>query len=131
MSWSYGYDEKWKRDIGYGVPATCDHVSCGRHIDRGLGHVCGSDPYGGDYGCGLYFCEEHLYLDTSGRTGPFGDRSIFLCSRCRVKDVPHEPTPDTREWMEHKMTDVSWADWRKEKPEEVHELQKVLYGGGA
>lgn len=21
MSWSIGYDEKWQRDIGYGVPA--------------------------------------------------------------------------------------------------------------
>ena len=25
MGWSIGFDSKWNRDIGYGVPATCDY----------------------------------------------------------------------------------------------------------
>src|SRR4051812_7048849 len=25
MGWSIGYDSNWQRDIGYGVPAFCDH----------------------------------------------------------------------------------------------------------
>ncbi len=25
MGWSIGYDKNLKRDIGYGVPATCEH----------------------------------------------------------------------------------------------------------
>ena len=28
MGWSIGYDEKWQRDIGYGVPAICDYPGC-------------------------------------------------------------------------------------------------------
>lgn len=28
MGWSIGYDNSWKRDIGYGVPAFCDHPGC-------------------------------------------------------------------------------------------------------
>jgi hypothetical protein len=46
MSWAIGYDGRWKRDIGYGVPAYCDHPGCNEEIDRGLAHVCGGEPYG-------------------------------------------------------------------------------------
>ena len=28
MGWSIGYDNNWNRDIGYGVPAFCDHPKC-------------------------------------------------------------------------------------------------------
>lgn len=28
MGWSVGYDDNWKRDIGYGVPALCDYPDC-------------------------------------------------------------------------------------------------------
>lgn len=54
MGWSIGYDKKWKRDVGYGVPTTCDHHDCNEEIDRGLSYVCGGDIYGGERGCGLY-----------------------------------------------------------------------------
>ncbi len=53
MGWSIGSDGD--RDIGYGVPAECDHPDCTAEIDRGLSYVCGGDPYGGEYGCGLFF----------------------------------------------------------------------------
>lgn len=56
MGWSLGYDDNWKRDIGYGVPSTCDHPSCNEEINRGLAHVCGGQPPGGEFGCGLFFC---------------------------------------------------------------------------
>ena len=36
MSWSIGYDDNWDRDIGYGVPAYCDHPGCNEEIDRGF-----------------------------------------------------------------------------------------------
>jgi hypothetical protein len=55
MGWSIGYDSKWQRDIGYGVPGVCDDPACAEKIDRGLSYVCGGEPYGGDEGCGLYF----------------------------------------------------------------------------
>lgn len=44
MGWSIGFDEHWQRDIGYGVPATCDHPGCGAKIDRGLSFVTTNNP---------------------------------------------------------------------------------------
>lgn len=101
MGWAVGFDEHWQRDIGYGVPATCDYPGCGARIDRGLSYVCGGEPYGGDNGCGLYFCDKHIYCN--GKP---------LCERCDVGKEPFEPTPDVAEWIEHKATDPSWAEWR-------------------
>ena len=99
MGWSIGYDNNWKRDIGYGVPAICDFPKCGKKIDRGLSYVCGSEPYGGDYGCGLYFCEEHFnYKKPHG-----ADRNIQLCPRCYRYREPYKPTPDIKEWIEWKL----------------------------
>ena len=118
MGWSIGFDENWKRDIGYGVPAICDHPGCGEAIDRGLDHVCGSEPYGGEHGCGLYFCDDHLFL------GKGGD----LCERCRSAESPFEPTPDTAEWLNWKLTDESWARWRELNPADVERATATLAG---
>lgn len=108
MGWSLGYDETWKRDIGYGVPAKCDHPGCGEDIHRGLAYVCGSEPYGGDHGCGLYFCEKHRTLKEFR-----GGDTACLCERCMRRRKPFTPTPDVEEWLHHKATDPSWAEWRK------------------
>src|SRR6185312_4070071 len=114
MGWSIGYDEKWKRDIGYGVPATCDRPGCGREINRGLAHVCGSEPYGGEHGCGLYFCKEHL------RTAGDARDNVELCSKCYSGSGGcFEPAPDRPEWISHKLTHESWQQWRDENPDEV------------
>jgi hypothetical protein len=103
MSWSIGYDENWKRDIGWGVPCECDHPECNEEIDRGLSYVCGGKPYGGEPGCGLYFCGKHLS----------GEHS--LCERCDREEEAFDPKPDVQEWTHHKMTDPSWAKWRSEQ----------------
>lgn len=105
MGWSIGWDNKWKRDIGYGVPAYCDHPECNEEIDRGLSYVCGGEPYGGDRGCGLYFCPEHTLLHA---------RLPHLCERCspRIR-VPFKPKPDHPRWVVWKLTDESWEEWRK------------------
>jgi hypothetical protein len=115
MSWAVGYDTRWGRDIGYGVPAICDRPACGAKIDRGLAYVCGGEPYGGEHGCGLYFCGEHA------AAGP-GQ----LCDRCTAGQPPYEPTPDTAEWLNWKLTDESWAQWREENPEAVERARVVL-----
>jgi len=118
MGWSIGYDEKWKRDIGYGVPATCDRPGCGREINRGLAHVCGSEPYGGEHGCGLYFCTEHL------RTAGAARDNVELCSKCYSgRGGCFEPAPDRPEWISHKLTHESWQQWRDENPDEVERLK--------
>lgn len=102
MSWAIGYDDKWARDIGYGVPAYCDHPDCKKEVDRGLGFVCGAEPYGGEKGCGLYFCSEHLIGQPQ------------LCPRCANKQPSFKAKEDHPAWIHHKMTDPSWKKWRDE-----------------
>jgi len=120
MSWAIGFDSNWNRDIGYGVPATCDHPGCGKAIDRGLSYVCGGGPYGGEHGCGLFFCGDHL-APSDGEPGDWA----FVCERCRAGEDAEwfEPTPDTPEWVNHKLTDESWAQWRAENPEATETMR--------
>jgi hypothetical protein len=109
MGWAIGYDRRWGRDIGYGVPAYCDFPRCSAEIDRGLAYVCcNQEPHGGERGCGLYFCPKHLGL---------------RCSRCRNYRPPFTPKLDHPDWIRHKLTDESWAEWRAENPEAVSQLQ--------
>ena len=126
MGWSIGYDEKWKRDVGYGVPALCDEPCCKTLIDRGLSYVCGGEPFGGDHGCGLYFCEQHLrYCVVPSESGGRNERNQF-CARCCSSAEPYEPKPDVPQWMRWKLEDVSWQEWRDENPAEVEQLRAAL-----
>lgn len=109
MSWAIRFDSNWNRDIGYGVPAFCDFPGCYAEIDRGLSYVCCSqEPYGGDKGCGLYFCYDHA--------GPH-----HRCSRCTHGRDPFKPSPDHPDWIRRKWTDPSWAPWRAEQPSPTSE----------
>lgn len=119
MGWSIGYDDNWKRDIGYGVPAVCDHPGCNEKIDRGLAYVCGGEPYGGEDGCGLYFCAQHLHLGVDGK-----DHQV--CQQCANWLHPFEPKPDIAEWMHHKLTCPTWQQWRDENPSEVANIRNAL-----
>lgn len=121
MSWAVGYDTNWGRDIGYGVSALCDQPGCSEEIDRGLGYVCGGQPYGGQYGCGLFFCGQHLAGSDIG--------CDQVCDRCAIGlEVanPYEPKPDLPEWLRHKLTDESWQQWRDEHPDEAARIQLLL-----
>jgi hypothetical protein len=121
MGWSYGENSEG-RDVGYGVPAYCDHAGCKAKIDRGLGYICGGEPGGGEYGCGMFVCSEHTYAN---------DKCLQLCRHC--SDRRHTrlvPSPDHPEWMRWKLTDESWQQWRDENPAEVEKLRVALDGGG-
>ena len=121
MSWALGYDNSWNRDVGYGVPSKCDLPRCKKEIDRGLSFVCGGEPYGGEYGCGLFFCPEHFHSKK-----PRGaDGWLQQCPRCYQYRPPYAPKPDVKEWVEWKLNDESWALWRKNNPDEVLELQSM------
>lgn len=122
MSWAVGYDFRWHRDIGYGVPAICDDPDCSEPIDRGLAYVCGGEPYGGDEGCGLYFCGEHLYHAPLGAKGYTAQKCVQCCDGERA----FTPKPDIERWVRHKLEDDSWQPWRAENPEEVEKLRKAL-----
>lgn len=112
MGWSIGYDSHWDRDIGYGVPAVCDHPKCSTKIDRGLAYVCGGEAYGGEKGCGLFFCGKH--------------GGNYLCSRCLNYKPPFTAKPDVPRWLLHKLKHSSWEQWRIENPDEVARMQKSL-----
>jgi len=105
VSWALGYDDARGRDIGYGVPAYCDHPRCSREIDRGLSYRCGSRDIDGDRGCGLYFCGDHR---------AFVGKQEF-CARCRNGKPAFEPKPDHPRWVRHKEHHPSWARWREER----------------
>lgn len=118
MGWSIGYDNTWKRDIGYGVPAHCDHPGCKTEIDRGLGYVCGGAPFGGESGCGLFVCSEHQ------RANSKCDQLCQHCADRRRKKLA--PSADHSEWMRWKLTDRSWQDWRDENPAEADAMEAEL-----
>jgi hypothetical protein len=117
MSWSIGFDSSWNRDIGYGVKCYCDHPQCWAEIDRGLSYVCGSEPYGGEHGCGLYFCCHHLRHIRHG---------VSLCPRCARYKPPFKPKDDHRDWAWHKLRHDSWAQWRIENPDKAKALLALL-----
>lgn len=109
MSWAVGYDESWKRDIGYGVPAFCDYPGCEKEINRGLGYVCcGDEPYGGEHGCGRFFCADHECAKWNG-----DDR---VCGHAGIEDHISDDHPD---WINYKLTDITWKAWRDLNPEWV------------
>lgn len=118
MGWSIGYSHKQQRDIGYGVPAICDHPDCDAEIHRGMAYACGGEHDGGEDGCGLYFCHDHLYIG--------GDDKPQLCERCCDDEPEFEPSPDCEEWIEWKLSDESWQQWRDENPEQVQQMKAVL-----
>jgi hypothetical protein len=118
MSWAVGYDTNWRRDIGYGVPCKCDYPGCDEEINRGLSYVCGGLPYGGDRGCGLYFCDKHMQMHEDG---------FQACEHCAAGDEKlFDAKPDVREWIEWKLSDESWARWRDDNPKEVERLRAAL-----
>lgn len=112
MGWGHGYDTNWKRDIGYNVPAYCDHPDCNKVIDRGLSYVCNEEPYGGEEGCGLFFCPEHKFIK---------------CDRCFDNKEPFKPKPDFPQWIQWKLTHESWQEWRDENPKEVESMKVELH----
>lgn len=109
----YLRDGRW---AGYGVPAVCDHPECEASIDRGLYYICGGEP-GSDKGCGLFFCSSHMWIDTQQDNVP------QMCERCCDGQPPFALKPDTGEWIDHMLTDESWAQWRTDNPEQVEAMR--------
>lgn len=123
MGWSIGTGA-YGRDIGYGVPAECDKPGCPEQIDRGLSFCCGG--YLTDYGCGLYFCGEHL----SYRTPRGSDRMVELCPRCYAYKSPYNPKEDSEEWEHWKLVDESWQVWRDSNPEKAEAIKQRVDAEG-
>lgn len=127
MSWAIGYSGG--RDIGYGVPATCDYPTCKKKIDRGLSYCCGG--YFSDSGCGLYFCSKHRGYEPDPQqiedgVDPDDADWIELCERCVAGEQSFNPKPDRPVWIRWKLKHRSWKQWRDENPEKVKEMQEQL-----
>lgn len=111
MGWSYG--EVGGRDVGYGVPAYCDHPGCKVEIDRGLRYICGyQQPGGGEDGCGNFFCSAH--------------GGGALCERCTAGKDAFPEKADHPKWLRWKLRDGSWAEWRKQNPAAVEAIRAAL-----
>jgi hypothetical protein len=65
-------------EAGYAVETECEKDDCTEPIDRGLAHLCGATPGGDEYGCGGYFCGQHLLgspvPEAEGLCRPCSDR---------------------------------------------------------
>lgn len=128
MGWAIGTGAGG-RDIGYAVPSYCDYPSCRRLIDRGVSYACGS--FRSDLGCGLYFCEHHLYyaVDADGDSAEFCDRCLYAVQHpddWQHYKLPHTPKADTLKWVMWKLYHNSWQQWRDEYPKEVAAMQRRL-----
>lgn len=121
MGYSIGFDSTWNRDIGYAVPAVCDYPECNAEINRGLSYVCGEEAFGGDDGCGLFFCSKHRNYSEA--------LDCEVCERCHKTLEPFNAKPDIRQWIEWKLYESSWAQWRAENPEQVKDMRAAIVGG--
>jgi hypothetical protein len=77
-------------EAGYSVETICEQTECKAEIDRGLAHLCGNTPGGDEYGCGGYYCSEHLYL---GSGAPVSEG---LCGPCTARYEAEHPAPEER-----------------------------------
>jgi len=107
---------------GYGVPAVCEYPSCNEEIDRGVSYACGGEPFS-EYGCDRYFCSKHKYYHQFNTGG--GRECKEVCDRCARKKQPFPYKLEHPRWIKHLLTDKSWAEWRKENPDEVKHLKVV------
>jgi len=105
---------------GYGVPAICEYPGCNEEIDRGFSYACGGEP-SSEYGCDLYFCEKHLEYHQFNTGG--GRECVQVCERCARRKQSFPYKPEHPDWIKHLLTDKSWAEWRRNNPEEVKNLK--------
>ena len=138
MGWSMGHCGEHKRDIGYGVPAPCDHPECNEIIDRGLAYRCCENIHH-DASCKGYFCEEHrqnyVYQDELADMSPEELKVLGIDSNeevaqdddgiicCRHTIQPHK---EAVVWLEHILNDESWEVWRTKHPERIERFKKLL-----
>jgi hypothetical protein len=75
--------------VGYAVEATCDLDDCEEKIDRGLAYVCGGMHDGDEFGCGQYFCPQHLFYTRLWSSTQNEEVFPQLCGSCsaQVEDL--------------------------------------------
>ena len=81
MGWGTGTNADG-REVGYMVSGVCEAEGCGAEIDLGLAYVCGDMHDGGAYGCGRYFCYDHLNIAIAPEQ---------LCTPCEALWLENHP----------------------------------------
>lgn len=119
----YGVYKNGGRFAGYGVLAICEHPDCNEEIDRGYSHACGGEPFS-EHGCDRYFCSKHLTMHWFNVGG--SREYVDVCERCDKRKPPFPRKPEHKDWLKHLLTDTSWAEWRKQNPEEVKKIKEQL-----
>lgn len=92
MGWGYGVNRDG-REVGYSVEAICDLDGCNEKIDRGLYGVCGGMHDGGEFGCGKYFCGDHIILGVG-----LPDQLCEECAASYQAENPEEYAAAIAEW---------------------------------
>ncbi len=100
-----GYQVYWEngRWQGYGVPAYCDHVGCFEEIDRGIAYQHPDTEF---VNPSIFTCEKHRY--------------------CSLEEFDINLLKEHPDWLNHILTDESWAEWRNLHPEAVEEYKLLL-----
>ena len=116
---------------GYGVPAICEHPNCNEEINRGMPYACGEEPFS-EVGCDRYFCGKHKVLVCRDSEGEICEHEEDcdceckeVCERCAKGEEPFPYKPEHPTWVKHILKDKSWAEWRKNHPIEVNELNHL------
>ena len=144
MSWCIGFSKEQNRDVGYGVPAICDHPGCSNAINRGIGYLCCED-ISHVASCQGYFCEDHRHNYTLGdeledmepeeleELEELGVNIDDPETQLRIAEGDiircHHQAIERKEsavWLEHCLTDDSWETWRNQNPAMVTAYQKAL-----
>lgn len=87
----YAYYDTPLGPAGYDVADHCHKLDCQTVIDRGLAYLCGGTPGSADeYGCGKWFCGEHLLGTPTGVSIMGGG----LCRRCQTTYDQNHPDND-------------------------------------
>ncbi len=125
----YKIGQRW---CGYGVPAACDYPKCSNKIDRGFSYACGEEP-GSELGCDRYFCDGHKIVqgfDEDNKPCKHKNdcdcRYVAVCARCSEGKDPFPYKPELRRWLEHVLTDKSWAAWRKSSKKMAEDYRQQL-----
>lgn len=106
MGWAVTVNDEG-RQVGYGVRAECDHGGCTEIIDRGLGHVCGGLHDGGQHGCGLYFCREHLGVEMRG------EATVTLCVECLGEGGGQSACGEEHDSLAARLNDAAERDLKR------------------
>jgi hypothetical protein len=127
----YGIYKVGRRWGGYDVPAICEHPDCDKEIDRGMSYACGGEPFS-EIGCDMYFCEKHTEMvgfDECNEPCKHDEdcdcEFVEVCERCAKGELSFDYKPEHPVWVRHLLKDESWAEWRKENPDEVNVLNRL------